>query len=117
MNASRGFGAGAGALSGHTTGTVQSSVASAAAQASVSRGSTGKAGRSAEEIEQEFDRNKGAIHALYTRALREQADLQGKMVIEFTIAPEARRLLDDDEYLVRRRIHRDVRRALEGAGL
>ena len=33
---------------------------------------------------------------------------------DFTIGPEAKRLLDDDEYLVRRRIHRDVRRAMEG---
>lgn len=85
---SRGFGGGSGTLSDHTTGTVESTVASAAATASVSRGSSGKPGRSAEEIEQEFDRNKGAIFALYTRALREQADLQGKVVLEFTIAPE-----------------------------
>ena len=34
-----------------------------------------------------FDRNKGAIYALYSRALRDQPDLQGKMVLEFTIAP------------------------------
>jgi len=85
---SRGFGSGAGALGTHSTGTVQSNVASAAANASVSRGSSGKPGRSAEEIEQEFDRNKGAIYALYIRALRERADLQGKVVLEFTIAPE-----------------------------
>jgi hypothetical protein len=31
---------------------------------------------------------------------------------EFAIGPAARRWLDDDEYLVRRRIHRDVRTAL-----
>lgn len=87
-SATRGFGSGAGALSGHTTGTVESTVASASASASVSRGSSGKPGRGAEEIEQEFDRNKGAIYGLYIRALREQADLQGKVVLEFTIAPE-----------------------------
>jgi TonB family protein len=85
---SRGFGGGAGALAGHDTGTVQSNVASVGAGATVSRSGSGKAGRSAEEIEQEFDRNKGAIYALYIRALREQADLQGKVVLEFTIAPE-----------------------------
>ncbi len=85
---SRGFGGGAGTLEGHTTGTVESTVASTAATGNVSRGSSGKPGRSAEEIEQEFDRNKGAIFALYTRALRQQADLQGKVVLEFTIAPE-----------------------------
>ncbi|HUG72069.1 MAG TPA: AgmX/PglI C-terminal domain-containing protein [Steroidobacteraceae bacterium] len=85
---SGGFGAGVGALAGHDTGIVQSNVASAGAGANVSRAGSGKAGRSAEEIEQEFDRNKGAIYALYIRALREQADLQGKVVLEFTIAPE-----------------------------
>jgi hypothetical protein len=36
---------------------------------------------------------------------------------DFTIAPEARRWLDDDEFLVRRRIHREVRAALEKAGM
>jgi cellulose synthase operon protein C len=36
---------------------------------------------------------------------------------DFTIGPEARRWLDDDEFLVRRRIHRDVRAAMEKAGL
>jgi TonB family protein len=50
-------------------------------------GSSGKAGRSPEEIELVFDRNKGAIYALYSRALRERPELQGKMVLEFTIAP------------------------------
>ena len=49
------------------------------------RGS-GKASRSEEEIAQVFDRNKGAIYALYGRALRAQPDLQGKLVLEFTIA-------------------------------
>jgi hypothetical protein len=35
----------------------------------------------------------------------------------FAVGPLARRWLDDDEYLVRRRIHRDVRAALAAAGL
>lgn len=34
-----------------------------------------------------FDRNKGAIYALYERALRMNPMLQGKLVLEFTIAP------------------------------
>jgi len=34
-----------------------------------------------------FDKNKGAIYALYTRAMREKADLQGKLVLSLTIAP------------------------------
>jgi hypothetical protein len=36
---------------------------------------------------------------------------------DFALGPGARRWLDDDEYLVRRRIHRDVRTALARAGL
>ncbi|HEY1381063.1 MAG TPA: hypothetical protein VGF55_29965, partial [Gemmataceae bacterium] len=36
---------------------------------------------------------------------------------DFALGPAARRWLDDDEYLVRRRIHRDVRAALARAGM
>jgi len=87
-NSSRGFGSGAGSLTGHTTTSVSSRVANIAADNKATRtGSSGKAARSQEEIELEFDRNKGAIYALYSRALRERPELQGKMVLEFTIAP------------------------------
>jgi protein TonB len=34
-----------------------------------------------------FDRHKGAIHALYNRALRDDPSLQGKVVLELKIAP------------------------------
>ena len=34
-----------------------------------------------------FERHKGAIYALYNRALREEPSLQGKVVLELTIAP------------------------------
>ena len=34
-----------------------------------------------------LERNKGALYAIYNRALREDASLQGKFVVEFTIAP------------------------------
>jgi hypothetical protein len=37
-------------------------------------------------IEQSFDRNKGAIYALYGRALRETPGLKGKIVFEIGIA-------------------------------
>lgn len=87
-NSSRGFGSGAGSLTGHSTTSVSSRVAAIGADNKASRsGSSGKAARSQEEIELEFDRNKGAIYALYSRALRERPELQGKMVLEFTIAP------------------------------
>jgi TonB family protein len=87
-NSSRGFGSGAGALSDHTTVGVSSGIAAGAAQNRATRiGNSGKAARSQEEIELVFDRNKGAIYALYTRAMRERADLQGKMVLQLTISP------------------------------
>ena len=87
-NSSRGFGSGAGALSDHTTVGVTSGIAAGAAQNRATRiGNSGKAARSQEEIELVFDKNKGAIYALYTRAMRERADLQGKLVLQLTIAP------------------------------
>jgi len=88
-NSSRGFGTGAGSLTGHETGAVASSIArSGLNQRGPTRtGNSGKAARSREEIELIFDRNKGAIYSLYSRALRERPELQGKMVLEFTINP------------------------------
>lgn len=50
-------------------------------------GSSGKPSRSREEIELVFDRNKGAIFALYNRALRSDPTLEGKLVLRLTIAP------------------------------
>jgi protein TonB len=86
---SRGYGAGSGPLGDINTTQVTSSVIKKQAESSVKRaaGST-KAARSEEEIARIFDRNKGAIHALYTRALRDKPDLKGKLVLEMTISPE-----------------------------
>ncbi len=85
---SRGYGSGAGSLTGSQATRVDSSILRAGAGAESTRtGSSGKAARSREEIELVFDRNKGAIYALYSRELRERPDLQGKLVLEFTIAP------------------------------
>src|ERR1700733_5560731 len=86
---SRGFGSGAGSLTGHETATVTSAIAHSGLddRGGTSNGPGGKAGRSREEIELVFDRNKGAIYTLYARALREHPELQGKLVLEFTIAP------------------------------
>lgn len=50
-------------------------------------GESGKASRSREEIELVFDKNKGAIFALYNRALRADPTLEGKLVLRLTIAP------------------------------
>jgi periplasmic protein TonB len=88
-NSSRGFGTGAGSLTGHDTTSVTSSIARSGldARGPTRTGTSGKAARSREEIELVFDRNKGAIYGLYNRALRDRAELQGKLVLEFTIAP------------------------------
>ncbi len=88
-NSSRGFGTGAGSLTGHDTTSVSSSIAGSGlnSRGATRTGSSGKAARSREEIETIFDRNKGAIYALYNRATRSNPELQGKLVLEFTISP------------------------------
>ena len=43
--------------------------------------------RSEEEIQEVLDRNKGAMYTLYNRELRKDASLQGKLVLNITIAP------------------------------
>ena len=43
--------------------------------------------RSIEEIRRIFDTNKGAIFAIYNRALRQDPTLQGKVVLELVIDP------------------------------
>lgn len=76
-------------IAGRTTTKVASPVANigdAGATAS-RRGTSGKASRSREEIELVFDKNKGAIFALYNRALRADPSLEGKLVLRLTIAP------------------------------
>jgi TonB family protein len=69
-----GGGGGAGGGNGSRGGTLQ-------------RGNSGKAARSVEEIKLVFERNKGAIYAIYNRALREDPSLEGKVVLSLTIAP------------------------------
>src|SRR5579864_615453 len=88
-NSSRGFGSGAGSLTGHETTAVNSGIVASGlnAKGPAASGGGGKAARSREEIEMIFDRNKGRIYSLYARALRDNAELQGKLVLEFTIAP------------------------------
>ena len=65
------------------------------------KGATGKGGvkknvpvderaRSIEEIRRVFDANKGAIFAIYNRALRSDPTLQGQVVMELVIDPNGR---------------------------
>ena len=87
---SRGYGSGTGSLKGQvaTQRVASFSDAVAAGRGEASRtGKSGKASRSREEIEMVFDRNKAAIYAIYNKALRDRPELQGKVVIELTIAP------------------------------
>jgi protein TonB len=79
---------GGGGLGSRSTGQVSSPAGGGGRGAgSLTRGGGGKASRSLEEIRLVFDRNKGAIYALYNRALRTDPSLQGKVVLKLTIAP------------------------------
>lgn len=84
--ASHGFGAAATSLQGNSTAQVTSPAAAPARAEPQRSGSSKQASRTREEVELVFDRNKAAIHALYARALRDRPALQGKVVLELTIA-------------------------------
>jgi TonB family protein len=59
-------------------------------QAGADKQKTRNATRSQEEIERVFQKNKGAIFSIYNRELRKDPSLQGKVVIELTIAPNGK---------------------------
>ncbi len=83
---SSGLAAGSGSLNGIRTAQVKDPTLASGGPATRSGGS-GKASRGSEEIALVFTKNKGAIDAMYARALRDNPALQGKVVIEMTIAP------------------------------
>lgn len=75
-------------LAGHDTTKVSSTVAGLGKGPAVRRPEASELpARSREEIEMVFDKNKGAIYALYNRALRRDPTLQGKLVLKLTIEP------------------------------
>jgi len=75
-------------LAGHDSTKVSSTVAGLGAGPAVHRPTASDLpARSREEIEMVFDKNKGAIYALYNRALRRDPTLQGKLVLKLTIEP------------------------------
>lgn len=78
---------GGGGLASRGTTRVASPVAGIGGAKARRSGGGRKASRSREEIEMVFDRNKGAIYALYNRALRQDPTLEGKLVLRLTIAP------------------------------
>jgi periplasmic protein TonB len=81
-------------LGGRTTTKVESRAASAKQKSeTTSRGGKGKShkgNRTGEEIQTVFDQNKGAVYALYNRALRKDPTLRGKVVLELTISPNGK---------------------------
>jgi len=84
---SSGLAAGSGSLRGIYTTQVKDPNMGASGQGATRAGGSGKASRSADEIALVFTRNKGAIDAMYARALRDNPALQGKVVLELTISP------------------------------
>jgi periplasmic protein TonB len=83
---SNGLAAGSGSLNGIRTAQIKDPTLASGGPATRAGGS-GKASRGSEEIALVFTKNKGAIDAMYARALRDSPALQGKVVIEMTIAP------------------------------
>jgi periplasmic protein TonB len=84
---SSGLAAGSGSLNGIRTAQVKDPTLASGNQAATRAGGSGKASRSADEIALVFTKNKGSIDSMYARALRDNPALQGKVVIELTIAP------------------------------
>ncbi len=82
---------GGGSLAGRSTTTVQSPAGNAETGSVGGKGKGSRsAGRSIEEIQMIFDRNKGSIYSVYNRALRKNPNLQGKVVLRLTIAPSGK---------------------------
>jgi hypothetical protein len=75
------------ALSGRETTKVDVPVESSGAGNVRDRRARDARSRSIEDIRRVFDRNKGAIFAIYNRALRQDPTLQGKVVLELVIDP------------------------------
>jgi protein TonB len=84
---SSGLAAGSGSLNGIRTSQVKDPTLATGVGGPTRAGGSGKGSRGADEVALVFDKNKGAIYALYTRALRDNPAMQGKVVVEITIAP------------------------------
>lgn len=77
------------ALSGRETTQVTSELANATQKAAATGTDAGEGGktRSEEEMSKVMDRHKGAIFQIYNRALRQNAALQGRVVMNIIIEP------------------------------
>jgi hypothetical protein len=74
-------------------------------------------------VEELFQRLRGVsdshttnTHYSLARLQVVEAAVRAVVTDDFALGPAARRWLDDDEYRVRRRVHRDVRAAVGAAG-
>jgi len=74
-------------LGGRTTRVVSSPIGDTGAAGGGAGQRNKKPSRTDEEIQLVFDRNKGSIFGIYNRALRENASLQGRVILRLTIAP------------------------------
>ncbi|WP_188152429.1 AgmX/PglI C-terminal domain-containing protein [Teredinibacter waterburyi] len=80
------------ALAGKKSTQVDSKLAEATAKAAASQQQASRDGRprSEEQMRRVMDRNKGAMDAIYNRALRKDPTLEGKVVFEMIIEPDGR---------------------------
>lgn len=83
---SRGYGGAAGSLGDHQTTQVASALVNPGKSEAERTSNSKRSARGREEIDLVFDSNKGAIYSLYSRALRDNPDLKGRVVFELTIA-------------------------------
>ncbi|MEE4250379.1 MAG: AgmX/PglI C-terminal domain-containing protein [Alcanivoracaceae bacterium] len=79
--------AGGPALSGREATRVESNITAGTGSREARNASEHQGGRSDESIRRVMDRNKGAIFAVYNRALRQDPLLEGKLVFEMVIEP------------------------------
>lgn len=78
------------ALSGRETTQVTSELATATRKAAETGSGEGGKTRSEEEMSKVMDQHKGAIFQIYNRALRQNAALQGRVVMNIIIEPSGR---------------------------
>jgi protein TonB len=78
------------ALSGRETTKVEAPEGASGQRGNRARGVADPRQRSIEDIRRVFDSNKGAIFAIYNRALRRDPTLQGQVVLELSIDPSGR---------------------------
>jgi TonB family protein len=82
-----GGGPGGGGGGGKGNGTGLGSGDGARNGGTIAKGGSGKASRSLEDIKIVLERSKGSLYSIYNRALRDDASLQGKVVVELKISP------------------------------